>query len=77
MGNEYNYILAMYYNYNVESLGEQTAVVYANKYINWLHLGCKYKDQDRVNQLCPYFARNIKVVPEFFINMIKDIDLKQ
>ena len=29
----------MYYNYNVNNLGEQTAVVYANKYINWLHLG--------------------------------------
>ena len=64
----------MYYNYNVNNLGEQTAVVYANKYINWLHLGCKYTDQEKVNSLCPSLVKNVESVPEFFKSMIKNID---
>jgi len=64
----------MYYNYNVNNLGEQTTVVYANKYINWLHLGCKYIDQEKVNDLCPSLVKNVESVPEFFKSMIKNID---
>ena len=64
----------MYYNHNVSLLGEKTAIVYANKYIYWLQLGCKYTDQEIINKLCPRFVRDIKVVPEFFKNMIKNIN---
>lgn len=64
----------MYYHYNVNHLGEQTAVVYANKYINCLHLECKYTDQETVDNFCPSFIKNVEVVPEFFKNMIKNID---
>lgn len=64
----------MYYNYNLDILGEKTAMVYANKYINWLHLGCKYPDQEKINNLCPPFIKDIKVIPEFFKSMIKNIN---
>lgn len=64
----------MYYHYNVNHLGEQIAVVYANKYINWLHLGCKYTDQEKVINLCPSLVKNVESVPEFFKSMIKNID---
>ena len=33
MGQKYNYITAMYYIHNKNILGEQKALVYANKYI--------------------------------------------
>ena len=64
----------MYYNHNVEKLGEKTAVVYANKYVNYLQLGSKYPDQEEVNNLCPDTFREVKSVPDFFINIIKDIN---
>lgn len=64
----------MYYKENVSKLGEEKAVVYANMYINNLHLGCKYKNQQEVDKLCPEVVKGIKTVPEFFINMIKNID---
>tara|TARA_B100000085_G_C18490197_1_gene490968 strand:+ start:362 stop:556 length:195 start_codon:yes stop_codon:yes gene_type:complete len=64
----------MYYKENVLKLGEEKAVVYANKYINWLQLGCRYTDQQDVNKLCPHYLKEEFIVPGFFINMIKDID---
>jgi len=64
----------MYYNYNVKYLGEKTVIVYANKYINWLLLGSRYADQKTINNLCPSFVKNVEVVPDFFKNMINNID---
>ncbi len=64
----------MYYNYNVGILGEKKAIVYANKYVNYLQLGSKYADQDEVNKLCPEIVKDVKSVPDFFINIIKDIN---
>ena len=64
----------MYYNHNVVKLGEKTAMVYANKYVNYLQLGSRYPDQEEVNKLCPDTIREVKSVPDFFINIIKDIN---
>lgn len=64
----------MYYKENIAKLGEERAIVYANKYINYLQLGCKYADQHDVNKLCPDVVKEVKCVPEFFINMIKNIE---
>ena len=64
----------MYYNHNVKRLGEKTALVYANKYVNYLQLGSKYTDQEEVNKLCPETLREVKSVPDFFVNIIKNIN---
>jgi len=64
----------MYYQANVIRLGEEKAIVYANKYINNLQLGCNYGDQKQVNNLCPDIVKNNFTVPDFFKNMIKNID---
>lgn len=64
----------MYYQANVLRLGEEKSIVYANKYINNLHLGCNYTDQKQVNNLCPDIVKNNFAVPDFFKNMIKNID---
>ncbi len=64
----------MYYKENVGLLGETRAIVYANKYINYLQLGCKYTDQHEVNRLCPDYVKNIQIIPEFFKNMIANIE---
>jgi hypothetical protein len=74
MGNKFNYIIAMYYNFNVEKLGKKKAIVYANKYINHIQLGCRYSNQAEVNKLCPDIVKEPLCVPEFFINMIKNIN---
>lgn len=63
----------MYYIHNVNQLGEKIAVAYTNKYINWLNLGCKYSDQEQVNALCPLFIKETSSIPDFFINMIKNV----
>ena len=74
MGIKFNYIIAMYYNFNVSKLGKKRAIVYANKYINHINLGCVYNNQAEVNRLCPDVVKEPVCVPEFFINMIKNID---
>jgi len=74
MGNKFNYIIAMYYNFNVEKLGKKKAIVYANKYINHIQLGCRYSNQLEINRLCPNVVKEPLCVPEFFINMIRNID---
>lgn len=33
-------------------------MVYSNMYINFLRMGCKYKDQELINSLCPEFIRD-------------------
>ena len=62
----------MYYIHNVNKLGEKLALVYANKYVNFLHLKCEYSDKNKVITLCPDSIKNIHQVPQFFINMIKN-----
>ena len=74
MGSKFNYIIAMYYNFNVEKLGKKKAIVYANKYINHIQLGCNYSNQREINRLCPDIVKDSFCIPEFFINMIKNID---
>jgi hypothetical protein len=64
----------MYYQANFLRLGEKKAIVYANKYINNLQLGCNYVDQKQVNNFCPDIVKNNFIVPDFFKNMIKNID---
>jgi hypothetical protein len=64
----------MYYKENVNLLGESRAVVYANKYVNCLQLGCRYTDQNEVNKLCPEYIKNIQNIPDFFKNMIANIE---
>jgi len=73
MGKKYNYILAMYYIHNKNELGEQKAIVYANKYINRIQLGCKYSDQDEVDKMCPEFIKNVNIVPDFFSDIFATI----
>ena len=73
MGIKYNYIIAIYYSENLHCLGETKAIVYSNKYINYLKFGTKYIDQDHVNKLCPEYIKNIENVPIFFKNMISNI----
>ncbi len=48
----------MYYSFNVKTLGENKCMVYSNMYINFLRMGCKYKDQELINSLCPEFIRD-------------------
>ena len=74
MGIKFNYILAMYYNFNVSKLGKKRAIVYSNKYINHIQLGCEYSNQVEINRLCPDVVKDPIYVPEFFINMIRNID---
>lgn len=42
-------------------------------YINSLMFGCVYNVQDKINELCPKFLRNIKtvIVPDSFLFCIK------
>jgi|TARA_B100001540_G_scaffold232698_1_gene206974 hypothetical protein len=74
MGSKFNYIVAMYYKFNVGKLGKKRAVVYANKYINYLQHNCKYSNQVEINRLCPDVVKDPICVPDFFINMIRNID---
>jgi hypothetical protein len=68
-GNKYNYILAMYYVSNIEKLGENKTITYANKYINNLTLGCKYHDQEEINKMMPNIDSTI---PESFIHLLNE-----
>ncbi len=74
IGNKFNYILAIYYSFNVEKLGKKRAIVYANNYVNHINLGCEYSNQLEINRLCPNVVKDSFYVPEFFINMIKNIN---
>jgi|SaaInlV_125m_DNA_1040241.scaffolds.fasta_scaffold00061_43 hypothetical protein len=60
----------MYYLKNVKTLGENKCMVYSNMYINFLTMGCKYKNQEIINNLCPEFIRDNCVnninVPYYF-----------
>lgn len=67
----YNYILAMYYISNVKELGEDKCIVYCNMYINYLHIGCTYKDHSKIIRLCPENVKNVKSVPDSFLVCIK------
>ena len=61
MGNKFNYILALYYNFNVKKLGKKKAIVYANKYINHIQLNCEYSNQVEINRLCPYTTTSYRL----------------
>lgn len=63
----------MYYISNVGHLGDKICISYSNMYINFLILGCVYKDQDKINKLCPKFVKNIKsvIVPDLFMFCLK------
>jgi hypothetical protein len=63
-----NYILAMYYIANLETLGETKIITYCNKFINNKLFGCKYIDQEWVNKLEPIIE---DVIPNSFIEMLK------
>lgn len=43
----------MYYIYNLENLGKTKIITYSNMFINNLMFGCKYKNQEYVNNLAP------------------------
>lgn len=47
----------MYYIKNIKTLGKNKCIVYSNMYINFLRIGCKYKNQDIINNLCPEFIK--------------------
>ena len=54
----------MYYKLNEPRFGHKKALVYANKYINFLHFKTRYPDIKTVKFYVPLFIGN---VPEDFI----------
>lgn len=58
---------------NVDKLGEEKTLVYSNMYINYLQLGCKYKYQDEVNNLCPLFLKKNFEIPEYFKDLFNNL----
>ncbi len=63
----------MYYIFNINYLDDKICISYSNMYINSLMFGCVYNVQDKINELCPKFLRNIKtvIVPDSFLFCIK------
>lgn len=51
----------MYYISNVKYLGKIKCILYCNMYINFLRIGCKYKDQELINSLCPEIVNNLNI----------------
>ena len=51
----------MYYISNIKQLGETKCILYCNMYINFLRMGCKYRDQETINNLCPDILKNISI----------------
>ena len=62
----------MYYIENKDKLGHKTALVYSNKYVNNLQLGCDY-DCKRYKIFCPEYLKGEIHVPDFFKNFINKI----
>ncbi len=48
----------MYYISNIKQLGETKCIIYCNMYINFLRMGCKYRNQETINKLCPVFIKD-------------------
>lgn len=53
----------MYYKLNESRMGHKKALVYANKYINFLHIKTPYSDIKTVTFYAPLFIGN---VPDYF-----------
>lgn len=51
----------MYYISNIKQLGETKCISYCNMYINSLRMGCKYRDQETINNLCPHILKNVNI----------------
>lgn len=58
----------MYYIENISRLGETKALIYANKYLNNVMLGCDYSCK-RYKIFCPEIVKN-PIVPDFFKKLI-------
>lgn len=59
----------MYYTYNLEILGKTKIITYSNMFINNLMFGCKYKNQEEVNNLVPNIE-DISVIPQNFLDLL-------
>jgi len=59
----------MYYIYNLENLGKTKIITYSNMFINNLMFGCKYKNQEEVNNLAPIIE---EVIPQNFLDLLHD-----
>lgn len=61
----------MYFIENYKRLGENKTLIYCNKYINNIQLGCNYTC-NKYKIFCPEYINDINsiIVPEFFKNMI-------
>ena len=62
----------MYYIENIDKLGYKTALVYANKCVNNLQIGCDY-ECTRYKIFCPDYLRDKISVPDFFKNFINKV----
>tara|TARA_B110000902_G_C13996034_1_gene470770 strand:+ start:519 stop:686 length:168 start_codon:yes stop_codon:yes gene_type:complete len=49
----------MYYKLNEPRLGHKKALVYANKYINFLQIKTPYLDMETVKFYAPHFINNV------------------
>lgn len=63
---EYNYILISYIYSNLFSLGEKKSVLLANQYMNIIYFGCKYKNQNEIIKMCPFFIKVGGIIPYWF-----------
>ena len=59
----------MYYIYNLENLGKTKIITYSNMFINNLMFGCKYANQEHVNNLAPIIE---EVIPQNFLDLLQD-----
>jgi hypothetical protein len=59
----------MYYIYNLENLGKTKIITYSNMFINNLMFGCKYKNQEYINNLAPIIE---EVIPQNFLDLLHD-----
>lgn len=52
----------MYYISNIKHLGKSRCIVYCNMYINFLRMGCVYKNQEIINSLCPKTVNDVNTI---------------